>query len=78
MGEKVRIKGTMLKSRQPLEHHLVIVHETGKIIQDLDDGYFLIEFDKLRIYHGKVKGRKILIPLQWYVHKNDFDVITKP
>ena len=42
--------------------------ESGRIVQQLSDGYWLIEFKQFPIWNHKYKG---LLPLRWYVHKED-------
>lgn len=78
---RVRVNNELIRSRQPHEHFLKITTEYGRIVQALEDGYCLIEFGFLKIeksvnYIEKNSGKRIYdkkeIPLQWYVHRDDF------
>lgn len=65
----VQVNSRLLKSRNPTEHKLKIENQIGLVIQRLDDGYNLIRFHGLRI-----KEKKRLVNLEWYVHETDFKI----
>lgn len=42
--------------------------QEGRLVQQLNDGYWLIEFSQFPVWNHKMKMR---LPLRWYVHRED-------
>jgi hypothetical protein len=81
---RVRINDTLIKSRNPDEHHIDARGMTGIILQSLGDGWTLIKLfkDDKPIVSTKVtelpNGRKFFKArnLEWYFFEGDFTVIN--
>lgn len=72
---KIQVKDMLTKSRNPSEYELRIENKKGDIVDNLNDGYYLIEFRDLllkKIVKFDRKKSIKLVHLQWYVHENDF------
>lgn len=67
---RVTVAKELTKSREPSELGLKITGEKGRIVQVLDDGYRLIEFENLKDPQAIYK-KKQYSSLKWYVHKDD-------
>lgn len=71
----IHINNKLTKSRNPLELGFKLEGQQGQIIQSLDDGYNLVKFNGLLIRKQVKINRRIkwlLVPLEWYIHKEDF------
>jgi hypothetical protein len=63
---EVRMVGEFKKSRNPLEHGIVLNGKIGYVIQVVGDGYCLIDFPQFI-----VKRKFKMETLEWYVHETD-------
>lgn len=70
---RTTVNHPVIKTIQPKEYGLIVNGESGRIIQTLEDGYCLVEFDNLFVKEEKLyfKNRNLKTPLNWYVHKSD-------
>ena len=58
-----------------MEHDIKLECQHGDVIHHLDDGYSLIMFNKFKIKKKVTINRVtkwILVPIEWYIHRNDF------
>lgn len=73
----VKINNELRKSRNPLEHGYTVTSRKGKVVHVLGDGYYLVEFEELKIIQMvsvDKKKKRAFAPLQWYIHEDDLQV----
>jgi hypothetical protein len=75
----IQVSTRLTKTTNPKEHGLTLEGETGEVIHNLGDGYRLIKFKRLQVKKNVTIDRKKvwkIIPLEWYVHEQDFKICT--
>lgn len=74
----IQVNNKLTKSRNPTEHGFKLENQKGVIVHTIDDGYNLIKFSQFKIKRLiRVDRKKTMkfVPLEWYVHENDFTKI---
>jgi hypothetical protein len=70
------VNNHLIRSRNPIEYNVILHNKTGKLIQDQEDGFLLLEFDIKVKKQIKLESKTFykMSNLQWYIHKSDLNI----
>lgn len=72
----IQVNEALTKTREPKEYNLKVSGQKGKIVHRLPDGYSLVKFEHLK-FKKMIRWKKgKMMPLQWYIHREDYQKIN--